>query len=117
MATEIQVSTIRYPKQIKVALKQQLTKVPLWALFLMVGVTLIYGHSLLPVGTFKGVGYVLYTVATAVFLLIGVRQSRLNYFSPWHVLATGIFINVLADSLWYTYRITAIDLPYPSYIV
>ena len=116
MATEIQVSTIRYPKQIKVALKQQLTKVPLWALFLMVGVTLIYGHSLLPVGTFKGVGYVLYTVATAVFLLIGVRQSRLNYFSPWHVLATGIFINVLADSLWYTYRITAIDLPYPSYI-
>ena len=116
MATEIQVSTIRYPKQIKVALKQQLTKVPLWALFLMVGVTLIYGHSLLPVGTFKGIGYVLYTVATAVFLLIGVRQSRLNYFSPWHVLATGIFINVLADSLWYTYRITAIDLPFPSYI-
>ncbi|MFZ4662763.1 MAG: putative bifunctional diguanylate cyclase/phosphodiesterase [Caldilineaceae bacterium] len=116
MATEIQVSTIRYPKQTKVALKQQLTKVPLWALFLMVGVTLIYGHSLLPVGTFKGIGYVLYTVATAVFLLIGVRQSRLNYFSPWHVLATGIFINVLADSLWYTYRITAIDLPFPSYI-
>ncbi len=116
MATEIQISTLRYPKQMKIALKQQLAKVPLWALFLMVGVTVIYGHSLLPVGNIKGVSYVLYTMTTVAFLLIGIRQSRLTYFSPWHVLAAGIFINVVADSLWYTYRIAEIELSYPSYI-
>ena len=116
MATEIQISTLRYPKQMKIALQQQLAKAPLWAFFLTVGVLVIYGHSLLPVGTFKGVSYVLYTVITAAFLTAGIRRGRLQYFSPWHFLATGIFINVSADIMWYICRIASIELPYPSFI-
>lgn len=116
MATEMQISTLQYSKQVKLTVKQQLAKTPLWALFLVAGVIVIYGHSLLPVGTLKGVGYVLYTVTTAIFLTVGIRRSQLNYFSPWHFLAIGIFINVSADILWYIYRIAAIQLPYPSYI-
>ncbi|MEZ4679234.1 MAG: diguanylate cyclase [Caldilineaceae bacterium] len=46
----------------------------------------------------------------------GVRRGKLQSFSPWHVLAIGIFINVAADGLWYLYNLQEIVLPYPSFI-
>lgn len=116
MATEVSTQVLRYPKQSRMTIINISGRLSLWVLFLLFGGFVIYGHSLLPIGMEKKIGYWLYTVVTAIMLLVGIRRSQLRSIGPWHLLATGIFVNTLADGLWYLYRIQQIELPYPSYI-
>ena len=113
MATEVSTQILHRPKQFRLV-PRFLRKTPVWLLFLIFGLFAIYGHSLLPVGIIKGIGYVIYTIVTAIALTIGIRRGGVRSFTPWHLLAIGIFVNVTADVVWYYCRIQEIVLPYPS---
>lgn len=115
MTTEISSQILREPNPVKLPIGRIRKKIPTWALFLLIGALVIYGHSLLPVGTIKGIGYVVYGAATSAAFSLGVKRGRLrSAFTPWHILAIGIIVNTVADALWYYCRFRQIEVPYPS---
>ncbi len=115
MATEVSTQVLRHPKPLGMTI-HMIKRIPIWSLFLFFGVIAIYGHSLLAVGTVKGIVYMTYTVVTAVAFSSGIRRGKLQSFGPWHLLAIGIFTNVLADGIFYFCKFRGIDVPYPSII-
>lgn len=115
MATEVSTQILHRPKHFRLT-PRRFRKMPAWLQFFIFAIFAIYGHSLLPVGIIKGIGYVTYTIITAIALTIGIRRGGLRAFTPWHLLAVGIFANVVADVAWYYCRIQEIVVPYPSVI-
>lgn len=115
MTTEVSTHILRESTPSGMTLNT-IRKIPRWCYFLLFGILAIYGHSLLPVGNFKGIIYVTYTFATLIALIIGIQRRDFQTFSPWHILAFGFGINVVADALWYYCTIYEIPVPYPSII-
>jgi len=115
MATEITTQALRHPKLFGV-MPHSFKKMPLWSLFPLLGIIAIYGHSLLAVGTTKDIVYMTYTMLTMAVFFLGIRRGKLQSFGPWHLLAIGIFINVLADQIYYICKFQEINVPFPSLI-
>jgi diguanylate cyclase (GGDEF)-like protein len=86
-----------------------------WRRYLLVGLAVTVGCTLLPLGVGRDLVYSLIGASGAVAIVVGVRRNRPNHPLAWYLLAAGTASWVLGDSLYGWYQdVVAIAAPFPS---
>ncbi|MGV8973371.1 MAG: putative bifunctional diguanylate cyclase/phosphodiesterase [Rhodoglobus sp.] len=87
---------------------------PAWQVFLLAGVLVATGVTLIPVGTSRNVVYVLVGATGVAAIIAGVRRNRPATARSWYLFALGCGSWVVGDVVYSTLELTTSILPFPS---